>query len=61
MKRLLLPLLAALAIGYASVRSYEWRWRQESTPPPATPPAALYRNTVAAVGAHRTEFREHLD
>ena len=50
MKRLWIPLLAVVAMGYASVRTYEWRWRRESDPPPAAPPVAPYKSTIAAVG-----------
>ncbi len=50
MRRLALPLLASVALAFAAAKSYEWRWRRQSTDPPANPAAVSFPNTVAAVG-----------
>ena len=50
MKQWMIPAIALLALAFSSARAYEWRWRNESTPPPADPANVPYSNTVAAVG-----------
>ena len=50
MKRWTIPVIALLSLAFTSVKAYEWRWRNESSPPPADPAKTFFRNTVAAVG-----------
>ncbi len=50
MKRWMIPLIALISLAFTSVKAYEWRWRSESSPPPADPARASFMNTVAAVG-----------
>src|SRR2546428_11774977 len=50
MKRWTIPVIALLSLAFTSVKAYEWRWRNESSPPPADPARTSFRNTVAAVG-----------
>ena len=50
MKRWLIPLIALVALAFTTTKAYEWRWRRESSPPPADPAQVTFTNTVAAVG-----------
>jgi multidrug resistance efflux pump len=50
MKRWLIPAIALAALAYASAKAFDWRWQRKETTPPATPAAATFVNTVAAVG-----------
>jgi len=50
MKRWLIPLIALIALAFTTTKAYEWRWRRESSPPPADPAQVTFTNTVAAVG-----------
>jgi len=50
MKRLTIPLIALLSLAFTSAKAYEWRWRNEPSPPPADPATPPFKNTVAAVG-----------
>jgi len=50
MKRWTIPILALLSLGFTTTKAYEWRWRRESTAPPADPATVSFTNTVAAVG-----------
>src|SRR5262249_9561315 len=50
MKRWFIPLIALVALAFTTTKAYEWRWRRESSPPPADPAQVTFTNTVAAVG-----------
>src|SRR5262249_58959025 len=50
MKRWLMPLIALVALTFTTTKAYEWRWRRESSLPPADPPQGTFPHTVAAVG-----------
>jgi HlyD family secretion protein len=50
MKRWSIPLIALVALAFTTTKAYEWRWRLESSPPPADPAQVTFTNTVAAVG-----------
>src|SRR5262245_15743797 len=50
MKRLIIPLLAVIGLGFASARAYEWRWKREPSSPAARPAEGSFPATVAAVG-----------
>ena len=50
MKRLVLPVLALVALIFASGAAWKWRTVRSATAPPQAPPAADYGQTVGAVG-----------
>jgi HlyD family secretion protein len=50
MKRWLIPFIALVALAFTTTKAYEWRWRRESSPPPADPAQVTFPHTVAAVG-----------
>ena len=50
MKRWVIPVIALVSLAFTSAKAYEWRWRIESSSPPASPASVPYRHTVAAVG-----------
>src|SRR5262249_4588752 len=50
MKRLILPLVGALAAGWATYSIARTTPHRKSTVPPSPPPVSDYRETVAAVG-----------
>jgi HlyD family secretion protein len=50
MKRMLLPLLALIALIFAGGAAWKWRTVRSETKPPQAPPSADYRHTVGAVG-----------
>jgi len=50
MKRWVIPLIALVALAFTTTKAYEWRWRRESSPPPADPAQVTFPHTVAAVG-----------
>jgi len=50
MKRWVIPLIALVALALTTAKAYEWRWRRESSPPPADPAQVTFPHTVAAVG-----------
>ena len=50
MKRWFIPLIALVALAFTTTKAYEWRWRRESSPPPADPAQVTFTHTVAAVG-----------
>ena len=50
MKRLILPLLAVVALGYATISMLRNRPVQVKSDPPSPPPASIFSHTIAAVG-----------
>ena len=50
MRRWSIPLIALVALAFTTTKAYEWRWRLESSPPPADPAQVTFAHTVAAVG-----------
>src|SRR5262249_61297067 len=54
MKRWTIPILALLSLGFTTTKAYEWRWRRESTAPPAHTAAVSFTNPIAAVGLRWT-------
>src|SRR5215470_3009070 len=50
MKKLVLPLLALVALIFATALVWKWRSIKKSTVPPAAPPIAEFQHTVSAVG-----------
>jgi len=49
-RRWTIPVIALFSLAFTSAKAYEWRWRNEPSPPPANPATAPFTNTVAAVG-----------
>src|SRR5215831_12582333 len=50
MKKLGLPLLALVALVFATALVWKWRSIKKSTAPPSAPPTAEYPHNVSAVG-----------